>query len=178
MRTNEEYAKIFCDLIFNDISIKDILEFSKENIAGTVRTKVKTLGNHSLIYKFYLSRKTIGDIIVSIQFFDEYEDCYLKQSNVSTTLCIMNIVQFIINIKDDEEPVIDNIVVGNNARPSASINPETKDSPAYIFVGTNQNNFDDAYSAEIAIAKLKLFLENVSFSKDDLEVATESSIAN
>ena len=174
MPTNEEYAKIFCDLIFNEISIKDILKFSNENNTGTVRTKVKTLGNHSLIYKFYLSRKTIGDIIVSIQFFDEYGDCYLKQSDTPTTLCIMNIVQFIINIKDDEEPVIDNIVVGNNARPSVSINPETEKEPAYIFVGTNQNNFDDTYNTEIAIAKLKLFLANVSFSKDDLEIATES----
>lgn len=174
MPTDKEYAKILYEIIFNEISIKDILEFSKENNAGTIRTKVKTIGNHSLIYKFYLSRKTIGDIIVSIQFFDEYEDCYLKQSDTPTALCIMNIMQFIINLKDDGEPDIDNIVVGNNARPSVSINSETEKEPAYIFVGTNQNNFDDVYNTEIAIAKLKLFLANVSFSKDDLEIATES----
>lgn len=175
---NKDYARILCDLIFKELSIKDILEFSNENNAGTVRTKIKTLGNHSLLCKFYLSRKTDGDIIVSIQFFDEYEDCYFKQSDSSIGLCIMNIVQFIINLKDDGEPDIDNIVVGNNARPSVSVNPETENEPAYIFVGVNQNNFDDAYNTEIAIAKLKLFLENVSFSKDDLEIATENSIAN
>jgi hypothetical protein len=85
----------------------------------------------------------------------------------------MNITQFIINLKDGE-PVIDNIVVGNNARPSVSINSETEDEPAHIFVGANQNNFDDEYNTEITIAKLKLFLSHVSFSKDDLEIATES----
>jgi hypothetical protein len=41
-------------------------------------------------------------------------------------------------------------------------------------VGANQNNFDDEYNTEITIAKLKLFLSHVSFSKDDLEIATES----
>jgi hypothetical protein len=173
MSTNEEYAKIFCDLIFNEISIKDILDFSNENNTGTVYTKVKSLGTHFLKYAFYLSRKEIGDIIVSIHFFDGYEDCYFKQSDSSIGLCVMNITQFIINLKDGE-PVIDNIVVGNNARPSVSINSETEDEPAHIFVGANQNNFDDEYNTEITIAKLKLFLSHVSFSKDDLEIATES----